>query len=315
VARWSRPRSSACRHHHRGAARPAGLRRRTAGTSLASDAVALQLPVVAAAVVYATVLVGHGDGSRLRPMGAHSDADAPQPADAAPRRHRRARSPIAALITPRSSARDVSRRGFIGRSRWSSAAPLRRLLPVAPFAGHRRRPEGGGSITEPRPGGFGRPHRLRCPTSTPSTRTSGRPWSTVRPGHWPSMAWWTDHQHRPGRAAVAALPGGLSHAGVHLDRHRPRRPPDRQPEVARRAGHGPARSGVSPVRSWILWQADDGFAESLPLEAARHPDTWIAYLMGDQPLTPGHGTRARPHPRPLRLKPAEVGPRDAARRP
>ncbi|HVQ21832.1 MAG TPA: molybdopterin-dependent oxidoreductase, partial [Candidatus Saccharimonadia bacterium] len=53
------------------------------------------------------------------------------------------------------------------------------------------------------------------------------------------------------------------------------------------------RVGVKPEASWILWQADDGFTESLPLEVARHPDTWIAYLMADQPLTPEHGFPAR----------------------
>ena len=53
------------------------------------------------------------------------------------------------------------------------------------------------------------------------------------------------------------------------------------------------RVGVQPAASWVLWQADDGFTESLPIEVARHPDTWIAYLMGDQPLTPEHGFPAR----------------------
>ena len=53
------------------------------------------------------------------------------------------------------------------------------------------------------------------------------------------------------------------------------------------------RVGARPEASWILWEADDGFTESLAIEVARHPDTWIAYLMGDQPLTPEHGFPAR----------------------
>jgi len=53
------------------------------------------------------------------------------------------------------------------------------------------------------------------------------------------------------------------------------------------------RVGPQAGASWILWQAEDGFTESLPLEVARHPDTWIAYLMADQPLTPEHGYPAR----------------------
>jgi DMSO/TMAO reductase YedYZ molybdopterin-dependent catalytic subunit len=45
--------------------------------------------------------------------------------------------------------------------------------------------------------------------------------------------------------------------------------------------------------AWILWEAEDGFTESIPLDVARHPDTWIAYEMGDAPLTADHGFPAR----------------------
>jgi hypothetical protein len=53
------------------------------------------------------------------------------------------------------------------------------------------------------------------------------------------------------------------------------------------------RVGVQPAAGWILWEADDGYTESLPLDVARHVDTWIAYEMGDQPLTGDHGFPAR----------------------
>ncbi len=54
-----------------------------------------------------------------------------------------------------------------------------------------------------------------------------------------------------------------------------------------------ARVGPQPAAAWILWEAEDGFTESIPLEVARHPDTWIAYEMGDAPLTADHGFPAR----------------------
>ena len=53
------------------------------------------------------------------------------------------------------------------------------------------------------------------------------------------------------------------------------------------------RVGVRSEAQWILWGAEDGFTESIPLDVARHPDTWIAYEMGDVPLTADHGFPAR----------------------
>jgi DMSO/TMAO reductase YedYZ molybdopterin-dependent catalytic subunit len=53
------------------------------------------------------------------------------------------------------------------------------------------------------------------------------------------------------------------------------------------------RVGPQGAAAWILWEAEDGFTESIPLEVARHPDTWIAYEMGDAPLTADHGFPAR----------------------
>jgi len=53
------------------------------------------------------------------------------------------------------------------------------------------------------------------------------------------------------------------------------------------------RAGVQPGAGWILWEAEDGFTESTPLEVAREADSWIVYEMGDALLTPEHGYPAR----------------------
>ena len=53
------------------------------------------------------------------------------------------------------------------------------------------------------------------------------------------------------------------------------------------------RVGVQPAARWILWEAADGYTESIPLDVARDPDSWIAYQMGGQPLPPEHGGPAR----------------------
>lgn len=53
------------------------------------------------------------------------------------------------------------------------------------------------------------------------------------------------------------------------------------------------RAGVQQAARFVLWEADDGYTESVPLAVARDPETWIAYAMGDAPLTPEHGFPAR----------------------
>ena len=53
------------------------------------------------------------------------------------------------------------------------------------------------------------------------------------------------------------------------------------------------RAGVKPEASWVLWEAEDGFTESLPLDVAREADSWLVYEMGDAPLTAEHGFPAR----------------------
>jgi len=51
--------------------------------------------------------------------------------------------------------------------------------------------------------------------------------------------------------------------------------------------------GVQPAASWVLWEAADGYTESLPLAIARDDQTWIAWEMGGAPLTQEHGFPAR----------------------
>ena len=54
-----------------------------------------------------------------------------------------------------------------------------------------------------------------------------------------------------------------------------------------------AAAGVQAGAGWILWESEDGYTESLPLDVARRPETWIAYEMGGQALTVDHGFPAR----------------------
>lgn len=53
------------------------------------------------------------------------------------------------------------------------------------------------------------------------------------------------------------------------------------------------RAGVAPAARWVLWEAEDGYTESIPLDVARDSQTWLAYEMGGEPLPPEHGFPAR----------------------
>lgn len=53
------------------------------------------------------------------------------------------------------------------------------------------------------------------------------------------------------------------------------------------------RVGIQPSATHVLWEAADGYTESLPLEVALRADSWIVYEMDDQPLTAEHGFPAR----------------------
>ncbi len=53
------------------------------------------------------------------------------------------------------------------------------------------------------------------------------------------------------------------------------------------------RAGVSQAARFVLWDAEDGYTESLPIEVARDPGTWIVHEMGGKPLEADHGFPAR----------------------
>jgi DMSO/TMAO reductase YedYZ molybdopterin-dependent catalytic subunit len=53
------------------------------------------------------------------------------------------------------------------------------------------------------------------------------------------------------------------------------------------------RAGVQDAARYVIWGAADDYAESLPLDVARDPDTWIVHEMGGKPLTADHGFPAR----------------------
>ncbi len=52
-------------------------------------------------------------------------------------------------------------------------------------------------------------------------------------------------------------------------------------------------AGIQPAGRWVLFEALDGYTESLPIEVALHPDTWVAHGMGGSPLPSEHGYPAR----------------------
>jgi DMSO/TMAO reductase YedYZ molybdopterin-dependent catalytic subunit len=54
-------------------------------------------------------------------------------------------------------------------------------------------------------------------------------------------------------------------------------------------------AGVKPAAGFVLFEAADGYTESIPLEVARDPLTWVAYEMGPAgtPLLATHGFPAR----------------------
>jgi DMSO/TMAO reductase YedYZ molybdopterin-dependent catalytic subunit len=53
------------------------------------------------------------------------------------------------------------------------------------------------------------------------------------------------------------------------------------------------RAGVQPDARFVLWEAEDGYVESLPLDVARDAETWIVHAMDGKPLTADHGFPAR----------------------
>lgn len=258
-------------------------------TSLASDPVALQVPIIMAAVVFAALLIGLRE-TWLAPRDVALGVDPPgltiEVSDERP------------TIRQGRAAGDVSRRGFIGRSLLvvGGAAFAGSFLSLVSqvIAGARSGLGQASAATDP--GGFG-----PTPAQTPvpdfytvnknlgATVVEGPTWALVIDGlvDRPASIGLDELQSLPYHEAYRTLECISTDIvrGDHLIGNQKWR--------GVRVSDLLERVGPQPGASWILWQADDGFTESLPMEVARHPDTWIAYLMGDQPLTPEHGYPAR----------------------
>ncbi|MET1232157.1 MAG: molybdopterin-dependent oxidoreductase [Candidatus Limnocylindrales bacterium] len=262
------------------------------GSALVSDATALHGPIVAAAVVFASLLVG------LRETWLAVEAAEPLPDAMADAPETQWLSDERPAIRQGRAPGEVSRRGFIGRSLLvvGGAAFAGSFLSLISqvIAGGR---SGGGSVaTAADPGGFG-----PTPAQTPvadfytvnknlgPTLVDGASWALVVDGL-------VDRPARIGLAELQGLPYQESYRTlecISTDIVRGDHLIGNQKWRGVRVSDLLDRVGARPEASWILWEADDGFTESLAMDVARHPDTWIAYLMGDQPLTPEHGYPAR----------------------
>ncbi|MCU0504350.1 MAG: molybdopterin-dependent oxidoreductase [Chloroflexi bacterium] len=53
------------------------------------------------------------------------------------------------------------------------------------------------------------------------------------------------------------------------------------------------RAGVRPEARFVVWRSADDYAESLPIDVARDPGTWIVFEMDGRPLDADHGFPAR----------------------
>ncbi len=53
------------------------------------------------------------------------------------------------------------------------------------------------------------------------------------------------------------------------------------------------RAGVRPEARFVLWRSADDYAESLALDVARDPGTWVVFEMDGKPLEADHGFPAR----------------------
>ena len=186
AATWPARRHRAHRprcHRGRGARRPAALRRRAPGRLAGlgcrrapGSRRRRRRRLRDAAHRPARDLAGagqRGPGHRRCPPNPPASSPTSRPVGRRARSHGAASSGAACWwsAAPRSPAPSCrsSPRSWPGRVR--AAARRRRRSTLAASVPRRRRP--------------------RCPTSTPSTRTWGRPWSTGRPGPWPSTASWT----------------------------------------------------------------------------------------------------------------------------
>ncbi|MGH2408544.1 MAG: molybdopterin-dependent oxidoreductase, partial [Candidatus Limnocylindrales bacterium] len=257
------------------------------GLDIASDALAVQLPAVLAVLVYAGLLVG------MRETWLEPDVEA-APAGKAPP----AAKPEMPYMRPTPEVGEMSRRRFVGGSlavagAAAMAGAITALVSqVVEVAGH----GGNNGTANADPGGFG-----PTPGLTPvddfyqvnknlgATIVDGSTWALVIDGL-------VDRPEQLTLDQIRALPYEEAYRtlecisteiinGDHLIGNQHWR--------GTRVSALLDRVGVQPGASWILWEADDGYTESIPIEVARHPDTWLAYQMADAPLTNDHGFPVR----------------------
>jgi DMSO/TMAO reductase YedYZ molybdopterin-dependent catalytic subunit len=252
------------------------------GADVRSDVQAVQAPIVVAVLVYAAMLIGLRETWLVEPA-----AGALEPS-----------TPELPFARPTPAFGEVSRRRFVGSSllvvggaafAGSIAALLSQVLGAA------RHGDAGASTDFP-PGGFGPTPAL---TPVPDFYTVNK---NLGPTFVDEASWALSIDglvERPERLTLdqlRALPYQETYRTlecISTDIVRGDHLIGNQRWRGVRVSDLLDRAGVRPEASWILWEADDGFTESLPLAVARNPDTWIAYEMGGAPLTAEHGFPAR----------------------
>ena len=252
------------------------------GDGLRSDAGAAQAPIVVAVLVYAAMLIGLRETWLVEPAAGALEPSAPELPFARP--------------TP--AFGEVSRRRFVGRSllvvggtafAGSMAALVSQVLQVA-------RRGGGDDVADVPPGGFG-PTPALTPVDDFYTVNKNLGPTFVDEASWAlSIDGLVERPERLTLGKLRALPYQETYRTlecISTDIVRGDHLIGNQRWRGVRVSDLLDRAGSRPEASWILWEADDGFTESLPLAVARHPDTWIAYEMGGAPLTAEHGFPAR----------------------
>ena len=252
------------------------------GDGLRSDAGAVQAPIVVAVLVYAAMLIGLRETWLVEPVAGALEASAPD----------------LPFVHPTLAFGEVSRRRFVGSSllvvggtafAGSMAALVSQVLQGA-------RRGGGDDAADFPPDGFG-PTPALTPVDDFYTVNKNLGPTFVDEASWAlSVDGLVERPERLTLDQLRALPYQETYRTlecISTDIVRGDHLIGNQRWRGVRASDLLDRVGVRPEASWILWEADDGFTESLPLAVARHPDTWIAYEMGGAPLSAEHGFPAR----------------------
>lgn len=267
-----------------------------AGSSLVADPVALHLPLALAGAAYGLALAALRDSHLVRSAAAGSSAQAFEtPPDAAAWQH----------------DSGVPRRTFLGRALavlggasliGSAVAMVREFTLIATPVNAGPRPSPAGPVGSPLSGGLpgasvaGDPFGP-TPARTPldqfyvvqknfiSPRVDGGSWRLKVDGLVSTPHEWTMSELR----ALVSVGGPRTLSCISNDVPAGGSLIGNQEWRGARLNDVLDRAGVAPAASWILWEAADGYTESLPLEVARSRDIWLVYEMGGLPLTDDHG--------------------------